>query len=183
MRPLTVAMTGFIFILLSGCATVRVNQDYDLQANFAPSGSWQWRDPLQTPTGDIRSDNPLLNRRIRQAVTKHLQGRNIRYASTDPDYFLAYHLAIGSRIQSDTYHTTVGVGRYHYPWYGGMGTETRIRQYDEGRLTIDIHGADTGGLLWRGVGTYRFKSYKTPQDAEIAIQKIVDKILSQFPPN
>lgn len=181
MRSFTAAMACFIFIL-SGCTTVKVNQDYDPQASLSAYRSWQWRDADQPPTGDIRSDNPLLDQRIRQAVTNHLQDRNIRHASANPDIYLTYHLAIESRIQSDTYYTTMGVGRYYHPWYGGVGTETRIRQYDESRLTIDIHAAATGSLLWRGVGTYRLKNYKTPQDAAVDIQKVVDRILAQFPP-
>ena len=182
MRPLAAVLSCFVFIVLSACTTVKVNQDYDPQTDLSRQGSWQWREPVQTPTGDIRIDNPLLDQRIRQAVRNHLQGRNIRYADDRPDLYLIYHLVIEPKIQSDTYHTTVGVGRYHSPWYGGIGTETRIRQYDESRLTIDIHRADTTGLIWRGVGTYRLKTYKTPQEAAIAVQKIVDKILYQFPP-
>jgi hypothetical protein len=37
-------------------------------------------------------------------------------------------------------------------------------------------------LLWRGVGVYLLKTYKTPEAAAAAIQKIVDRILEQFPP-
>jgi hypothetical protein len=95
---------------------------------------------------------------------------------------LSYRLEIERKIENDNFHTSLGFGRYFYPWYGGIGTETHIRQYDESRLTIDINAADTGELLWRGVGTYRFKSYKTPRDAAAAMQKIVDRILLQFPP-
>ncbi len=171
-----------IFIILAGCSMVRVSQDYDPEADLSRFGTWQWREDAQALTGDIRADNPLLNKRIRRAVENHLRGRNINSVRGRPDLFLTYHLAIENKIYSDTYYSTMGIGGYYHPWYGGVGTETRIRQYDESRLTIDTHAADTGDLLWRGVGIYRLRSYETPQEAAEAIQKTVDRILGQFPP-
>jgi len=179
MRPFSIAIVLF---LLSACANVQVSQDYDPLSDLSKYGAWQWREAVQPPVGDIRIDNPLLDRRIRTAVGNNLESRGIVRASGRPEIFLSYRLDLERKIESDTTHTTLGFGRYYHPWYGGIGTETSIRQYDESRLTIDIHQADTGQLLWRGMGTYRFRTYKTPQDAAAAMQKIVDKILSQFPP-
>ncbi len=182
MRAFAIVMTCLVVLVLSACTSVKVNQDYDPQVDLTRHGTWQWRDPIQPPTGDIRTDNPLLDQRIRRAIANHLNARNISYTDTQPDLLLSYHLVIEQKIQSDTYHTSVGVGRYHHPWYGGLGTETRVRQYDQSRLTIDILAADTNSLIWRGVGTYRPKAHKTPQDAAAAMQTIIDKILAQFPP-
>ena len=169
-------------LVASGCSTVQVSQDYDVQADLSDFGTWQWRNPVQPPTGDIRADNPLLDKRIRRAVENHLSSRNFGRTQGQPDITLSYHLAIERKIYSDTAYTSLGVGGYYHPWYGGFGTETRIWQYDENRLTIDIHDVHTGELVWRGVGTYRFKDYKTPEAAAEATQKAVDKILDQFPP-
>lgn len=179
MRTFTIAI---LLLFFSACANVQVGQDYDPLVDLSQYRSWQWRETVQPQVGDLRIDNPLLDRRIRAAVDSHLESRNFIRASGPPEIVLRYRLGVERKIESDTTHATTGFGWYDYPWYGGIGTETRIRQYDESRLTIDINEADTGQLLWRGVGTYRFKAYKTPQDAAAAMQKIVDKILSQFPP-
>lgn len=187
--PVEEKMRALVFILLSiatmtqiGCTVVQVSQDYDPDGAFQNLGAWQWRNPVQSATGDLRVDNPLLDRRIRRAVENHLAGRNIRLDREHPDFHLVYHLAIQPKIRSDSYYSTMGVGGFYYPWYGGVDTETRIYQFDESQLTIDIHAVDTGDLLWRGVGIYRFKRYKTPEVAAEDVQKTVDKILSQFPP-
>lgn len=182
MKSLTHNILMLAVMAISGCASVQVSQDYDPHADLSRYGTWQWQDPIQASTGDIRLDNPLQDKRIRRAVENHLASRNINPAQGHPDLYLTYHLAIEQKIQSDTYYSTMGVGSYYYPWYGGVDIETRVRQYDESRLTIDIFAADTGGLLWRGVGTYRPRAYKTPQEATEAIRKTVDKILLQFPP-
>ena len=182
MRTLTFSRLLFAVLVMAGCASVQVSQDYDPHADMSRYGTWQWRDLVQAATGDIRVDNPLLDKRIRRAVEIHLVGRNISPASGKPDLYLTYHLVIEQKILSDTYYSTVGVGSYYHPWYGGVGTETRIRQYDESRLTIDIYSAGTGDLLWRGVGRFRLRTHKTPEEAAEATRRTVDKILFQFPP-
>ena len=143
-----------------GCATVQVSQDYDPRAIVSGTGTWQWRDPVQGATGDIRIDNPLLDRRVRHAVERHLTGRNLVRTAARPDLVLSYHLIIEQKIVSDSYYSTVGLGSFYDPWYGGIVTETRIRQYDQCRLTIDIHSADSGALTWRGVGVFRLTTHE-----------------------
>jgi hypothetical protein len=169
-------------LTLVGCTVVQVNQDYDPDAKFGRLTTWQWRDATQPATGDVRVDNLLLDKRIRRAVERHLAARHIRRVTADPDFYLAYHFAVQQKIKSESYNTTMGWGGYYYPWYGGFGTETRIYQYDESRLTIDVIDADSGSLLWRGTGIYRFRDYKTPELAAEKMQQTVDKILAQFPP-
>ena len=182
MRISTVTVLFLAVVAFSGCATVQVSQDYDPHADMSRYGTWQWRDPVQAATGDIRIDNPLLDKRIRHAVEAHLASRNINPSQGHPDLYLSYDLTIEQKILSESNYSTVGVGSYYHPWYGGIGTETRIRQYDESRLTIDITSADTGALIWRGVGVFRMRTYETPEDAGEATQKLVNKILYQFPP-
>ncbi len=185
MRSLILGALLPAVIFLAGCSTVQVSQDYEPHADVSLSGTWGWRESDQAPTGDLRVDNPLLDKRIRRAVENHLAARNIAPAQGPPDFYLTYHLAIEQKLESDTYYSSMGAGRgYHpyHPWYGGIGTETRIRQYDHSRLTIDIHAADTGDLIWRGVGVYRLKTHRTPEAAAAAVQNTVDRILGQFPP-
>ncbi len=180
------ALTGLILFVAVmaavGCASVQVSQDYDPRTDLSSYSTWQWREPLQPLTGDVRTDNPLLDKRIRAAVAHHLVRRGFDMAKVQPELYLVYHLNIEPKIQGDTYRTTVGAGNFYPPLYGGMATESHIRQYDESRLTIDIFSADTGELIWRGVGIYRLISYETPREAAAAVQKIIDKILQQFPP-
>lgn len=169
-------------VVVAGCSTVQVNQDYEVHSNLTRYETWQWKEAVQPTNGDLRTDNPLLNKRIRRAIENHLTGRRIRLVPKGADLQLSYQLTIEQKIIGDTIYPTVGIGVYGFPWYGGMGSETRIRQFDEGRLTIDLHATDTGELLWRGVGIYRWVTYDNPRQAADAMQEIVDKILEQYPP-
>jgi hypothetical protein len=183
MKSSTALVLLMVAVIASGCTSIQVSQDYDLQADRSLLGTWQWRYPRQPATGDIRVDNPLLDKRIRRAVETHLARRNIVRVDADANLVLSYHLDIARRIRNDTVTNDVGLWGYRYPWYGGMGTETRITEYDQSDLIIDIHAADTREMVWRGVGSYRYRSYDSPQAAAEAMQAIVDKILAQFPPN
>ena len=182
MKSSTALVTLMVVMFVTGCTSVQVSQDYDLQADLSQAGTWQWRASRQPATGDIRVDNPLLDQRIRRAVETHLTRRNFARVNADADLLVSYHLDIERRIYSDTVYTDIGPGGYFYPWYWGAGTEARLYQYDQGELIIDMHDADTKELVWRGVGSYRYRSYDSPQAAAEAMQAIVDKILAQFPP-
>lgn len=182
-RMIRIGILCVVTSVIIGCTTVRVSQDYDPQVELSGYNSWQWRDSEQPPTGDTRIDNPLLDRRIRRAVENHLAEKNFTVAEKMPELSLAYHLAIERKIYSDTYYSSMGMGGYYRPWYWDAGTETRVYQHDQSRLTIDIHSTNTGKLLWRGEGVYLLVTYKTPQEAAEAMQKTVDRIIEQFPPN
>lgn len=167
---------------LAGCAAVQVSQDYDPSAVPHRQQTWQWMESSQSASGDLRVDNPLLNKRIRQAIDRHLTGRNIRHAQHPPDLYVSYHLTIQPKLKSYSSYSSLGMGAYYHPWYWGYNTDTHIYQYDECQLNIDIHGADAQALLWRGTGVYRYQTYKTPDAAAADMQKTVDRILAQFPP-
>jgi hypothetical protein len=182
MKPLLHWILFLTVLSVVGCSNVLVSQDYNPHTDFSRYHTWQWQHRVQPTTGDLRIDNPLLDKRIRRAVEEDFKRRNFKLVQRHPDFLVNYHLSIEQKIQSDTYYAPVGMGGYYYPWYGGFGADTVIRQYDQAHLTIDILAADTGDLLWRGTGIYLFKTYRTPQDADAAIRETVDRILSQYPP-
>lgn len=170
-----------IVLLLLGCSTVKVSQDYDPATDFSAYRTFGWFPGSQPQTGDIRVDNPLLDERIRKAVNRELIAKGYRRVTDQtPDVYVAYHLAIRTKLEADTVHTGIGYGPY--PYYGGVGYDTWVRQYDEGMLVIDIADAKANKLLWRGVGTRRVTETKNPQKSTEVVNKTVAEILAQFPP-
>lgn len=170
-------------VILGGCTSVQVSQDYDPALVAQRDQTWQWGQPAQPATGDLRVDNPLLNNRIRGAIQSHLAGRHMAQNSQHPDLYIAYHLTIQPKLQSYSSYSTLGMGGYYYPWSWDYDTGTHIYQYDECQLTIDIKAAETKSLVWRGTGVYRYRTYKTPAAAAEDMQRTVDRILAQFPPH
>jgi hypothetical protein len=181
MKPPPWLMLALIAVWLSACTTVKVSQDYDPATDFSDYRTFDWYPGPQPKTGDIRVDNPLLDDRIREAVTRELISKGFRRVTDQmPDLYTAYHLTIRTKLEADTLHTGIGYGRY--PYYGGFGTDTWIRQYDEGMLVIDIADAEKNELIWRGVGTRRVTETRSPQRSTEVVNKTVAEILAQFPP-
>ena len=170
-----------LFIFLCSCSSVTVSHDYDVTANFSQYKTFDWVPGEQPKTGDIRVDNPFLDNRIRAAVVRIMVEKGYRKATTDkPDLLVAYNLTIRSKIESDTVSTSVGYGGY--PYWGGVGFETRIREYDEGMLVIDLGDASENKLIWRGTGTRRITNQASPEKTTEIVNKTVTEILAHFPP-
>jgi hypothetical protein len=181
MRFISWSLLLFSLIVAASCSTVRVSQDYDVSAEFQAYKTYAWALDKQPETGDIRVDNQLLDARIRDAVDKNMAAKGYQKVDrSTADLLIVYHLNIRSRIEADTVSTGVGYGAY--PHWGGVGYETRVREYDEGALVIDIGSAEPSKLLWRGTGTRRVTDHKDPEKTTQVVNKTVVEILAQFPP-
>ncbi|MDL2329031.1 DUF4136 domain-containing protein [Desulfosarcina sp. OttesenSCG-928-A07] len=182
-QKLVMMVCMVVFWVIAGCSSVKVSQDYDPRSPFPHQGTWMWRDQTQPLTGDIRIDNPLLDRRIRKAVEAGLEERNFHQQNKSPGFLLVYNLSVEPKIEAKTYDFMEHWDDCRHPWFGGMGRNVQVYQYDEGRLTLDILFSGTGDLLWRGTGIYRFNlDSKTPTEIDAEIQNLVNTILMQFPP-
>ena len=171
----------FIFAVLTSCSGVSVRQDYDVSVDFSDYHTFAWVTVEQPKTGDIRVDNQLLDTRIREAVDRTLIAKGYRKITDGSSNLLvAYTLTIRSRLESDTVSTGFGYGGY--PYWGGVGFETRVREYDEGMLVIDIGDAKQNKLIWRGTGTRRVTAHSDPNKTTDVINKTVGEILAKFPP-
>jgi hypothetical protein len=179
-----------VFLALSAltlaCSGIRVDHDYDPSANFASLQTWAWL-PHAGRSGDPRLDNALLDSRIRAAVESELAAKGYARASSGkPDFQVTYHLSVEGKLAVDTVYRDYPPGSYGRVGYrrGGWGyTETRVREYDEGTLLIDVLQAESGALLWRGSGVATVREESTPEKRTKRINTAVEKILERFPPN
>lgn len=173
----------FVLVLLSfvGCSSVRVSQDYDEAVDFTKYRTFRWADAQQPRTGDIQVDNQLLDRRIRHAIEQDLISKGFsKKSGGSTDLLIAYRLNVKTRIEADTVRTGVGFGGYH--GWGGVGFDTRIREYEEGTLVIDIGDAKKDNLIWRGTGSRRVTRQPDPQETTRVVNQTVTEIMKQFPP-
>ena len=177
----------FSFILLiaiSACSSVKVSQDYDLGQPLPELKTYQWLTDVQVQTGDVRVDNPLLDKRIRKAVDRVLAQKGFEKAvEGTPDVKVAYQFSISLKSKSDDVQTGFGFGMGSRGSFGGIriGTGSTVTQYDEGLLVIDLTNSQ-GALLWRGKGTRFLPEHTNPEKTEKIYNELVEKILAQFPP-
>ena len=132
--------------------------------------------------------NPLLEQRIMAAIEGHLAAKGIDRVDNPESATFVVAFTVGSRekIRVDTYPTYyVGYG-HPYGWgrayYGmGIGTETRVRQYEKGILAVDIFDAAEHRPMWHSVATKSItEADRRAMDA--TIEAAVDAALAAFPP-
>ena len=172
----------FLFAL-AGCSSVTVSQDFDTASDFSPFQTYNWLPKEKPVSPDIRVNNPLLQSRFVDAINNGLQQSGY-HLSESPDLLVTYNYSITSKIKSDNFGTSFGIGYGRHRSYGayGIGTNTMIHQYDVGALVIDIYDTRSDTVIWRGTGTETVTTHSTPEALTASVNKLVQQILIQFPP-
>ncbi|MCZ6916541.1 MAG: DUF4136 domain-containing protein [Gemmatimonadetes bacterium] len=173
---------------LAGCGGgLKVDTDYDPQADFASMRTYQWAQ--RTPSGDDdpRVYNAIVMGRLKTAVNTVLQAKGFREVSSSPDVYVAWHAAIEGKMSYETINNNYGYGWGRYGGGGwGMGTSTSrttTREWDEGMLLIDFIDAGSEELVYRTVGQAKLsQSRRTPQEAQERANEVVAEMLADFPP-
>ena len=193
-----------VSVLMSGCATIAIQRDYDESASFDDYQTFSWIPAKNTQDvpGPYRDDG-LLDKRIKRAVTNALayQGYTEQPDGT-PDFYVVYRVGLEEKTRNvyfdSGYYGYAGYGFYGYPYRlrrtffgyrglgygypyygGGPGHYPAVTTYTEGTLVIDIIDAKTDELVWRGsaVSPMSDETYDAKE-----INKVVEKILEEFPP-
>lgn len=184
----------FLMILgvaLVGCATISTSTDYDPTANFSGLKTYDWEGP-QPITGNPRLDNDILHSRIRNAVERELAVKGFQKVSgAEPNFKVAYHVGLEEKLDVTTFHYY----DYGYPDYYSARrgfaaaprtawpqSETRVYQYEEGTLLLDIVDPMTKKMIWRGTAKAEVNPNESPEKKEAKINNSVHKLLAKFPP-
>jgi hypothetical protein len=135
-------------LALTACATGKSYKTYDDYNPNIDFGRYQTFSFISESPMIVASAqgavSPLLEGRIMNAVRADLSRKGFRYVPDPEQADMAISFTVGSRdqIRVDQYPATyrTGYGSYYRSYGYGMtyGTETRVRQYTEGQLAIDI---------------------------------------------
>jgi hypothetical protein len=142
------------------------------------------------------SDNPMAVSQAQGAVSPMLQGRlmeSIRIAMNGKGYSevrdpetadMAIGFTVGSRdqIKVDTYPSSFQTGYSRRGYYYGYnyGTETRVRQYTEGQLAVDIFDVASHTPAFHGVASKKISDADRNNQQE-ALNAVTVEALSGFP--
>ena len=174
----------FLAVSLISCSGIRVAQDFDPAQNFSALHTFAWSTAEPAPSGDPRVDNPLLHNRIRQAISAHLDAKGIQRVAAAPRFAVRYQYLLRRSITDYGPSVGFGIGTGRHGGYGGLGIGSggMLQDHDEGALIIDFSDPQSGDLIWRGSGTHIYREHTDPQRTIQEINRLVEKILSQFPP-
>jgi hypothetical protein len=166
----------FLIMAFYSCAAPQVSLDYDSSVDFSRYKTFAWLKESQEKSGGTWIDNPLIVERVRAAVEKTLASKGYKKLSGDSaDFYVVYHLSMGKMFDVQPVRGHIGIG--------GIGITSRgATEKEEGLLLIKVNDAKTGETVWRGLTPCRVKEQLTPEQTAETVNKAVEKILAQFPP-
>ncbi len=191
MSAIKVVMAALVMCVTACSSNQRADVDWNEGYDFSQVKTYRFidREKLRSMT-PLTSD--ITRNRIENAIEKTLQAKGFSYEPEvgRADALVSYHVTTKDKQDIRTYNTGVrhcwGCG-----WGRGMGrgmgvmigtTETRVRDYTEGTLIIDILDPKTNESVWRGFLSARITDFKNQQDRIDAIYHAVRTILAQYPP-
>lgn len=166
----------FCLFVLTSCSSVRVNTDYDKNADFT-----QYKTFAFHKTGiDKVEISDLDKRRILNAIDAEMTAKGFT-KSEKPDILV--NIFTKSRQQVDVNQFNAGWG-YGWGWgwnpYMWGGNNTSVTTTTEGTLYIDLVDAKKKELIWQGEGIGVLTQNMKNKDERV--QQFVKKILAKYPP-
>lgn len=161
---------------LAACASVQSQGDYDQSYDFRALQTWDWMPEPGETRGVTGQRNPLIERRIQDAVARELNAKGYRQAVGESvDFRVAYHASAEEKIDVSTTYDYYG-----YRWRTPL-VYTDVREYTEGTIIVDVVDGTRNELVWRGtaIGVVRGGD---PEDITERINNAINDVLKDFPP-
>lgn len=178
-----------ILALLSACSTVKISADYTPETDFSAYKTYRWVSARHQDVPSLELvGGDLFDRRMRHYVDLELARKGFtKEAVGKVDFKVTYDVLTEERQDIRTYNTGgysgYGHGYYHgYGSYGVGSTETRVTNYTQGTVYLDIVHADSEVLVWRGTVDGRLTRDSKPDKREAKFEKVVGQLLANFPP-
>jgi len=171
--------------VLIGCSSMKVNHDFDRQADFSSFQTFQWHES----DANVKDTDPLSHERFINAVNSELRAKGMSEVTSNPDVFVTYSAEESEQMSLDTtymgggwgYGPGWGWGGYYGAGMGGMGSSTTtVRKYNVGTVVLDMWDAKEKRLVWRGIVSDTVSD--NPSKNSSKITKAADKLFKEYPP-
>ncbi|BCD96411.1 DUF4136 domain-containing protein [Marinagarivorans cellulosilyticus] len=177
------AVLVFAAVFLVGCASgPKIHSVYEKGINFSEYKTFAFLDSVE-PAGE-QAYRSLTNKYLQEAIRKELTSRGLT-EQKGGDLLVGFHVSTKEKITSTSSPSmNAGYygyrGRYGYSYGMGYGTETRVSQYTEGTLNIDVVDANQKQLVWEGVAVGKLKE---PKENKLRgdIHAVVQQIFMEYP--
>ena len=167
--------------LLTSCATVYVNNDYDKTVDFS-----QFKTYAFYKNGiDKVEISDLDKKRILRSIDEQMTAKGF-VKSDNPDMLVNIYTKTREQVDVNQFNAGWGYGWGFgwnpWMWGGGMGMgmNNNVSTRTEGTLYIDLIDAKKKEMFWQGEGQGNLTKRMEKKDANI--NDFVTKILAQYPP-
>ena len=164
-----VALLLTAVVTAAGCASVTASAHVERGINFAAYETYDWGPPDNLPVGDPRLDNnSMFKDYLMGAIEKRMSAKGYARATTAaPDLLLHYHANVAQKV--DVYQTD---SQYGYNYGTGAAYESKMVEYEQGTIVLDLVDAKTNRVVWRGWSQGTMNGVIDNQDL---LQKRVDE--------
>jgi len=166
--------TFLLALILVSCAPIYVNYDYDKQTNFQEYKSYNYYADMQTGLSELDT------KRLLDAIDAKMTEMGFSLAES-PDFFIDIKSSEYQTAQRNT--VGVGVGGTGRNVGGGISIGLPIGQPNMNRqITFDFVDENKKQLFWQAVSESSFNVNATPENREVRLKAIVNKVLAGYPP-
>ena len=175
-RRVILSMAAFV---LAACATgPKVTSDYDRGADFSAYRTFGFFETLGTDAAGYES---LITQTLKSATRREMEARGYTYAETGADLAINFNAKLAQQTRVTQMPAAPMYYGYRRGYYGGWGGyDTRVDQYVEGTLNIDVVDARRKQLVWEGVAVGRVTD-KQREQRQAAINAAVAEIFATYP--
>ena len=170
-----------IALLLGACATQpNTYSQMDPTADFSQYRTYAFYDQPATDNAEYES---LVTYFLKVSVAQQLDARGMSYDPENPDVVVNFFINTKEKVSSRSVPTMSGYYGWRDPFYGpwpGYAYETRIDQYTEGTLTIDVADAKAKKLVWEGAVVGRVTD-DFIRNLEASLDEAVAAIFTEYP--
>ena len=183
MRFLKVVSIAAFVALLFGCASGPKIQS--LQEPGIDFGAYKTFNFVPQLEENNKQYSSFFAKFMKQAITNEMAARGVSL-SDDPDLLVNFYLHTKEKISSTTGPSASASyyggyrSRYGYSYGLGYGTETRVTQYTQGTLHIDVVDKEKNTLVWEGVAIGKIKE-KHREKLEETTNASVQQIFTRYP--
>ncbi len=175
------ALGAIAALVLTACAsTPNTFANADPGADFAGYKTYGFLPTLSTDKEDYES---MESNFLKVAVAQQLDRRGMTYAE-NPDVLVNFYIHTKEKIRTRSVPTMGAYYGFRDPFYdtwGGYGGyETRVDQYTEGTLHIDIIDSARKKLVWEGAIAGRVTD-NALKHLEATIDEAVALIMDNYP--
>lgn len=177
--------------LVGGCATPgpTIRAEYDKSADLGQYRSFGFFSPLGTDKEGYQS---VVSTYLKAATRRELEARGLRYDEAAPQLLVNFGAKLSDKLRvtevpAPDLRPTLGIRYGYYGYRAGLygtwplyQTETRVDQYQEGTLNVDVVDAARKQLVWEGVATGRV-TQKALDNLQPAIDSAVTLLFEKFP--
>ena len=183
-----IVVTALAALILTACSTssgISSAHDINPAVNFSGYKTYAFISEHPMIVGQTQGPlSPMLEGRLMESIRITLNGKGYNEVRNVEAASMAISFTIGSRdqIRVDSYPSSFQTGwgaRGSYYGYG-YNTETRVRQYTEGQLAIDVFDVASHHPAFHGTATKKISSGDR-ENQQAMLNDVAAAALAEFP--